>query len=191
MARAYVYMEVSEYPPRNPLGLRLLPLPFAGVFVDFPLVASWSMNQFFGSTDERCSIRHLTGQVRPVIVWSANALSVAYTVQVRFVRCKYGTYSLWPFYIRYFTTKSVCWPFFVRYLSVTYALFMRLMRPLHVPRRPSSSPRRHSSKDEHRINIFAVFCPLGVRYPYPLMCESTTRYRPFIPWSIMQVIIFA
>ena len=84
MARAYVYMEESENPP-PPLGLRPLTLPF-GAFCRFFL--GWHhevINEIFDSTDERYSIRHLTGQMRSVIV-QRNFFPVAYTVHIRFVR---------------------------------------------------------------------------------------------------------
>ena len=42
------------------------------------------MNQIFDSTNERFTIRHLTGQVRSVS--PTNVLSIAYTVHIRFVR---------------------------------------------------------------------------------------------------------
>ena len=41
------------------------------------------MNQIFDSTEESYTIRHLTGQVRSVIV---QRTSVAYTEHIRFVR---------------------------------------------------------------------------------------------------------
>ena len=53
------------------------------------------MNQIFDSTDERCTIRHLTNQVRSVTVQRTFlllhiryifVLSVPYTVHIRFVQ---------------------------------------------------------------------------------------------------------
>ena len=102
MAQAYVYIEVSEYSHRNPLGVCPLPLPF----VAFLLTSfGWHhevMNQIFDSTDERYTIRHLTGQVRSNIVQRTFCplhfryifiLSVAYTVYNRFVRHTSVTYT--------------------------------------------------------------------------------------------------
>ena len=99
------------------------------------------INQIFDSTDERYTIRHLTGLVRSMIVQR----------------------TFCPLYIRYIFVLPVIHPLllrqstFVCYFSVTYALLMRFMRSLHLPRRPSSPPRRLSSPDEHRINIFLHF----------------------------------
>ena len=80
------------------------------------------MNQIFASTDERYTVRHLTCQVRSV------------TVQQTFCLL----------HIRYIFVLSVIHPLLIRQsplvdrsLSVTYALLMRFMRPLHVPLRPS------------------------------------------------------
>ena len=117
------------------------------------------MKQFFYSTDERYTIPHLTGQMRSAIVQRT-----------------FG-----PLHVRYIFVLSVIHPLLIRQsplvdhsLSVTYALLMRFMRSLHVPQRPSSPSRRLSSPDEHRINIICIFfCPFGVRYPYPLICDST------------------
>ena len=141
MARAYVYMEESENPPPS-LGLRPLPLPFGALC---RLFFGWHhevMNQIFDSTDERYSIRHLTGLVRFVIVQR----------------------TFFPLHIWYIFVLSVIHPLLIRqstlvdrYLSVEYALLMRFMRSLHVSRRPSSPPRQLSSPDDHRIDIFCIF----------------------------------
>ena len=93
------------------------------------------MNQMFDSTDERYSIRHLTGQVRSAVVQrSIFVLSVIHPLHVL---------------IRQITLID-------RSLSVT-ALLVRFMRSLHVSRRPSSPPRQLSSPDDHWINIFCIF----------------------------------
>ena len=47
---------------------------------------------------------------------------------------------------------------------------MRFMRSLDPPREPSSPPRRLSPPDKHFLHFF---CPFVVRYPYPLICDST------------------
>ena len=65
---------------------------------------------------------------------------------------------------------SVSSPLFVRYLSGNYALLMRFMRSLHLPRRPSSPPRQLSTPDKHFLHFF---CPFGVRSRYPVICDST------------------
>ena len=84
---------------------------------------------------------------------SLNVLSVSYPVHIRFVR-----------YISVTRTEmSVSSPLFARYLSGTYALLMRLMRSLHLPRRPSSPPRRLSPPDKHFKHFF-----LSVRRPLAL-----------------------
>ena len=76
------------------------------------------MNQIFDSTDERYTVRHLTCQVRSVTVQQTFCLlhirdifvlSVIHTLLIR---------------------QS---PLVDRSLSVTYALLMHFMRPLHVP----------------------------------------------------------
>ena len=147
MAWAYVYMEESENPPKPP-GLRPLPLPFEAFLLTF----LW-MYIFYPSPDWSSAFCDR----------STNVLSVAYTVHIRFVRYTSVTH----------TAKYVSWPFFVRYLSVEYAILMRFMLSLHVLR-PSSPPRQLSSPDDHRINIFCiVFCSFGVRYLYPVICDST------------------
>ena len=53
-------------------------------------------------------------------------------------------------------------------------LFMRFMRSIHPPRRPSSPPRRLSPPDKHFLHFF---CPFVVHYPYPLICDSTITDR--------------
>ena len=119
------------------------------------------MNRIFDASDERYTIRHLTGQLPPVISQRTICL----------------------LHIRYISVLSVIHPLLIRQsllvdrsLSITYALLMHFMRCLHIPRRPSSPPRRLSSPDEHRINIFfAFFCPFGVLYPYRLICDSTIK----------------
>ena len=80
------------------------------------------MNQIFDSTDERYTVRHLTGQVRSVIA------------QRMFC----------PLHIRYIFVLSVIHPLLIRQsplvdhsLYVTYALLMHFMRSFHFPRRPS------------------------------------------------------
>ena len=99
------------------------------------------MNQIFDSIEERYTIRHLTGQVRSVIVQRTFcALHVRYIFVLSVIH---------PLLIR----QS---PLVDRLLSVTYALLKRFMRSLHVPRRLSSPPRRLSSLDEHQINIFCI-----------------------------------
>ena len=154
MARAYVYMEESEYPPPSqpppppplPTGLRPLPLPFGVFLLTFLWVASWSYEPNFWLNWRKI--------LYPSPDWSSafcnlstNVLSVAYTVHIRFVRRTSVAH----------TAKYVSWPLFVRYLSVAYALLMRFTRSLHVSRRPSSPPRQLSSPDDHRINIFCIF----------------------------------
>ena len=151
MARAYTYMKVSECPPPTPplLPPGLTPsFPALCIdFVDFPLggIMKLHMNQIFDSTDERYTIR----QVRSVIVQR----------------------TFCPLHIRYIFVLTLIYPLLIRQsplvdrsLSVTYALLMRLMRSLHVLRRPSSSRRRLSSPDEHRINFLHIFF-LSVRRP--------------------------
>ena len=80
------------------------------------------MNQIFDSTGERYTIRYLTGQVRSVIVQR----------------------TFCALHIRYIFVLSVIHPLLIRqsplvdrFLSVSYALLMRFMRSLHVPRRLS------------------------------------------------------
>ena len=146
MARAYVYMKVSEYLPPNPLGLRPLPLPNAAfllTFLFFEIMKLW--NKYL--TQLTKDILSVSCRSSAFCDCSTNVLSVAYTVHIRFTRYTSVTH----------TVKSVSWPFFVIYLSITYALLVRFMRSFHVPRRPSSPSRRHSSPDEHRINIFCIF----------------------------------
>ena len=126
------------------------------------------MNQIFDLSDERYTIHHLTGQVRSVIVQRLFCpLHIRYIFP--FVRFTSVTHT---------TVKSVSLPFFVCYLSVTYALLMHFMRSLHVLRIPSYAVIRLQSTGEHWTNIFRFYlCPFGVRYPYPLICDSTIKYQ--------------
>ena len=47
------------------------------------------------------------------------------------------------------------------------------MRSLRLEGRPSSPPRRLPSPDKH---FLPIFCAFGVRYLYPLICDSTISY---------------
>ena len=138
MARASVYLKISEYPPQ----------PHA-LLMTFLWVASWSDEPYFWLNWGKLYY--------PSPDWSSvfcerwtNVVSVEYTVYIYFVR--YTSVS--------HTAKSFSWPFFVRYLSVKYALLVRFMSSSHAPRRPSSPSRRLSSLDEQRIKkkccIFSV-----------------------------------
>ena len=81
---------------------------------------------------------------------SANVLSVPYTVHIRFVRY-----------------TSVTRTFGDRSLSVASLVRMHSLR---LPRRSSQPLRRLPSPDKQFLHIF---CPFGVRYPYPFICDST------------------
>ena len=119
------------------------------------------MNQIFDSIDERYSIRHLTGQVRSVIVQRT-----FYTLHIRYM---FVFSVIHPLFIRQSTLVD-------RSLSVKYALLIRFMRSLHVSRRL----HRHRDNFHHwrppdNHFFFAFFCPFGVRYPYPVICDSTIK----------------
>ena len=114
-------------------NLRLFDKTIAAGLWRYPFYPLWPVNAFFDR--------------------SLNVLSVSYTVHIRFFRYVSVTH----------TAMSVSSPLFVRYLSGTYALPMRFMRSLHLPRRPSSPPRRLSPPDKH---FFAFF--LFVRRPLAL-----------------------
>ena len=77
---------------------------------------------------------------------STNVLSVSYTVHIRCVR--YASLS------RTLVDRS---------LSVTCSAHMRSLR----------LPWRLPSPDEHFLQFF---CPFGVRYLYPLICDSTIKH---------------
>ena len=156
-------------PPRRsirvpfPLGVRPLPLPFAAFLLTFRWVASWSYEPNFWLNWRKIYY--------PSPDWSSafcdrstNVLSVAYTLHIRFVRFASVTH----------TAKSVSWPFFVRYLYVTYALLMLLCGPYTFRK----NPHLHGDDFHHWMNtgwtfFLHFFCPFGIRYPYPLICDST------------------
>ena len=68
MGQAYVYKEVSEYPPPTPWAYTLFPCPLQLLMLTFFGWHHVVMNQIFDSTDDRYTIPHLTCQVRSVIV---------------------------------------------------------------------------------------------------------------------------
>ena len=169
MAWAYVYMEESEYPPPPPPpGLTLSsPAIIEAFFVDFSFGGIMKLLTKF-LTQPTKDILSVTWLVKCVL-WSFNG---------RFIRSIFGTYSFCSLYTRNSYGKVRWFAVLCPLLSVTYALLMRFMRSLHVSRRPSSPPRQFSSPDDHRINIFLhFFCPFGVRYPYPVICDSTIRNK--------------
>ena len=112
------------------------------------------------SVDVRCE-RSTTGQVTEIPRRVPHAHSVI--VQRRFVRFFYGTYS---FFFRY---TSVTRTLLGRSLSVTCSVRMCSSR---LPRRHSPPLRRVPSTYKHFLQIF---CPFGVRYLYPFICDSTIR----------------
>ena len=94
------------------------------------------MNKIFDSTDERYSIRHLTGQVRSVI----------------FQR------TFFPFHIRYIFVLSVIHPLLIRQitlvdrsLSVACPLNMRYSCVLCAPYTFREDPHRHRDNFHHRM----------------------------------------
>ena len=72
-----------------------------------------------------------------------NVMSISYTVHIRFVRYSSVTLTLVD-----------------RSFSITCSVRMR----------PLQLPRRLPSPDKHFLHFF---CPFGVRYLYPLICDST------------------
>ena len=109
------------------------------------------MNQKFDSIDERYSIRHLTGQVRSVIVQRT-----FYTLHIRYM-------FVFPLYIRYSYDK-------VRKLIVLCPLTMRYSCVLcahYTFREDFIATETTFITGAHQINIF--FCIfLSVRRPLPL-----------------------
>ena len=140
MARAYVYMKVSDYSQPNALFLctlqRFCWLSF-GWHHEPNFWLSWGNTDWSSAFCDR----------------ETNVLSVACTVHIRFVRFTPVTH----------TAKSVSWPFFVRYLSVTYA-FYAFREATETTFITGWTPDKH---------FLHFFCPFGVRYPYPLICDST------------------
>ena len=124
------------------------------------------MNQIFDSTEGRYSIRHLTGQVRSVIV----------------------PRTFCPLHIRYIFVLSVLYPLLIRQcplvdrsLSVAYPLLMRYSCVLCAPYTFCEDLHRHRDNFHHPMNtrlvFIAFFCPFDVRYPYPLICDSTIKSK--------------
>ena len=89
---------------------------------------------------------------------SANVLSVSYTVHIRFVR--------------YTSVKRTLVD---RSLSVACSVRMLSLR---LPRRFSPPLRHLPSPDKQFLHIF---CPFGVRYLYPFICDSTIRVNISFP----------
>ena len=83
---------------------------------------------------------------------SANVLSVSYTLHMRFVRY-----------------TSVTRTFVDRSFFITCSVRMRFSR---LPRRSSPPLRRLPTPDKPFLHFF---CPFGVRYLYPVICDSTIR----------------
>ena len=155
-------MKVSEYPPPpTPWDYTLFPCPLQRFC--WHQVASWSYEPNFWLNWQKIYY--------PSPDWSS-------------AFCNRST-NVYPLHIRYILVLSVIHPLLIRQsqlvvssLSVTYALLMRFMRSIHVPRRHSSPKRRLLSPDEHPIHIFCIFfCPFSIRYPYPLICDSTIRLK--------------
>ena len=137
------------------------------------------MNQIFDSTEERYTFRYLTGQVRSVIV----------------------QHSFCPLHIRTIFVLSVIHPLLIRQsslvdrsLSATCPLHMRYSCILGAPYTSRKDPHRHGDGFHHRTNTGIFFCfffsPFCVRYPYPLICDSTITYThlqlPFVcVWSLV------
>ena len=90
----------------------------------------------------------------------------------RFVRFLYCTYLsvTHPLPVRQYSLAGRSFLLLVRYLCVTHAF----MPSLHLPRRPSSPPRRLSPLDKH----FFAFC-LSVRYRYPLYVTAPLSEQCF------------
>ena len=90
-----------------------------------------------------------------------------------------------PFLIRYICVLSVIHPLLIRQsplvdrsLSVTYPLHMSYACVLCAPYTFREDPHRHRDDFHHRTStgftfFFIFFCPFGVRYPYPVICDST------------------
>ena len=142
MARAHVYMEVSEHLPPNPWAYALFPCPLQ----IFRLLSfGWHhevMNQIFDSTDERYTIRHLADQVRSVIV------------QRTFCQL----------HIRYIFVLSVIHPLLIRQsplvdrsLFVTCPLLMRYSCVLCAPYTFHEDPHRHRDDFHHRMTTGLTF----------------------------------
>ena len=151
MARAFVNKEVLEYSPLTPWAYALFPCPLQLFCL---LYFGWYhevMNQFFASTDERYTIRHLTGQVRSVIVQR----------------------TFCPLHIRYIFVLSIIHPLLIRQsplvdrsLSVTCPLHLRYACVLCAP---------YTFHDDFHRRMYTgltFFC-FGVRYPYWFICDST------------------
>ena len=77
---------------------------------------------------------------------STNILSISYTVHIRFVRYTSVTLTLVD-----------------RSLSITCSVRMRYLQ----------LPWRLPPPDKHFLHFF---CPLGVHYLYPLICDSTNKF---------------
>ena len=123
------------------------------------------MNQIFDSTDERYTVRHLTGQVRSVIV------------QRRFC----------PLHIRYIFVLSVIHPLLIRQsplvdrpLSVTYALLMHFCAPYTFREDPYS----HRNNLQH-LKIFTFF--LSVRRLLPLSGNLGQHHKWQYPYYERQL----
>ena len=120
------------------------------------------MNQMFDSAEESHTIRHLTGQVRSVIVQR----------------------TFCPLHIRYIFVLSVIYLLLVRQspsvdrsLSATCPLQMPYSCVLCAHYTFREDTHRHRDDFHHQMNtgltFFCIFfCPFGVRYPYPLICDS-------------------
>ena len=78
--------------------------------------------------------------------------------------------SIYTVHIRFVCYTSVTRTFPDRSLSVTCLVRMRSLR---VPRRFSPPLRRLPSPDKQFLQFF---CPFGVRYLYPFICDSTITY---------------
>ena len=112
------------------------------------------------------TIRHLTGQVRSVIVQR----------------------TICPLHILYMFILSDLHPLLIRQsllvghsLSVTCPLHMRYSCVLCAPYTFREDPHRHRDDFHHRVTtrliFFCIFfCSFGVRIPYPFICGSTISH---------------
>ena len=128
--------------PPKPSWLTPSSLALCSDFISF-----LGMHRIFESTEERYTIRHR--QVRSVIVQR----------------------TFCPLHIRYIFVLSIIHTLFIRQ-SPLVDRFLSATCPLHMP-------HRHRDDFHHRmdtgltfLHFFCPFCPFGVRYPYPLICDS-------------------
>ena len=85
-------------------------------------------------------------------------------------------------HIRFVLYTSVTRTLVGRSLSVTCSVPMRSLR---LPRGHSPPLRRLPSPDKH---LLLFFCPFGVHYLYPLMCDSTIyQHATFLPHDCIQL----